>query len=192
MLYCGTYLVNEVDYHSSLGKPRCYEVNVKSVTRDNIDEWSPSFEPRRCVAKPGTRKEKMAPLASMWYNMHFDSFLHQRYALFDFFLLAEQKEELCRFQTMVEPFLWLLREKRSDFKVEGKSTIVEVLTKVICYTQTHANIPAYAPPGPRPPSYRTSVTVHTITLELYFFVSTSLIQVFEKSLAWPGGVCQSC
>ena len=67
------------------GKPRCYEVDVKSVTRDNIDEWSPSFEPRLCVSKPGVRKEKMAPLASMWYNMHFDSFLHQRYALFDFF-----------------------------------------------------------------------------------------------------------
>ena len=109
-----------------------------------------------------------------------------------FFLLAEQKEELCRFQTMVEPFPWLLREKRSDFEVEGKSTVVEVLTKVICYTYTRANILAYAPPGPHPPTYRTGVKVHTITPELYFFVSTSLIQVLKKSLAWPGGVCQSC
>ena len=55
------------------------------------------------------------------------------------FLLAQQKEELCCSETVVEAFTWLLWEKSYDYysKVEEESTVAQVRTKMIRYTCTH-------------------------------------------------------
>ena len=86
----------------------------------------------------------MAPFAPMWYNMHFDPFLCQRYALCYFFAGSAERGDYslsnCGRTNHVAALKEELRLSKVDEEsvaVEEESTVAEVLTKAIRYMYTH-------------------------------------------------------
>ena len=89
--------------------------------------------------------EKWRSLAPKWYNMHFDSFLRQIYALCDSFAGSAERGTLLLWNGGWSIRLAALEEQLRLSKVEEKCTVAEVLTKAIRYACTTSL--AHAPPS---------------------------------------------